>query len=39
VDGTIDPRTGVGGKPYGIGFAIALPATGTAVFSSRVAAD
>jgi feruloyl esterase len=26
VDGTIDPRTGVGGKPYGIGFAIALPA-------------
>jgi hypothetical protein len=26
VDGTIDPRTGVGGKAYGIGFAIALPA-------------
>ena len=26
VDGTIDPRTGVDGKPYGIGFAIALPA-------------
>src|SRR5580698_5344745 len=26
VDGTIDPRTGVGGKSYGIGFAIALPA-------------
>jgi feruloyl esterase len=26
VDGTIDPRTGVGGKPYGIGFAITLPA-------------
>jgi Tannase and feruloyl esterase len=25
VDGTIDPRTGVDGKPYGIGFAIALP--------------
>jgi hypothetical protein len=25
VDGTIDPRTGVGGKPYGIGFAVALP--------------
>jgi feruloyl esterase len=25
VDGTIDPRTGVAGKPYGIGFAIALP--------------
>ena len=25
VDGTIDPRTGAGGKPYGIGFAIALP--------------
>ncbi len=26
VDATIDPRTGVGGKPYGIGFAVALPA-------------
>jgi feruloyl esterase len=26
VDGTVDPRTGVDGKPYGIGFAIALPA-------------
>ena len=25
VDATIDPRTGVDGKPYGIGFAIALP--------------
>jgi hypothetical protein len=25
LDGTIDPRTGVDGKPYGIGFAIALP--------------
>jgi pimeloyl-ACP methyl ester carboxylesterase len=24
-DGEIDPRTGVGGKPYGIKFAIALP--------------
>src|SRR5665213_837932 len=24
-DGVIDPRTGVGGKPYAIGFAIALP--------------
>jgi feruloyl esterase len=26
VDATIDPRTGVGGKSYGIGFAVALPA-------------
>lgn len=26
IDATIDPRTGVGGKPYGIGFAVALPA-------------
>ena len=26
VDATIDPRTGVDGKPYGIGFALALPA-------------
>jgi feruloyl esterase len=26
VDGTIDPRIGVGGKSYGIGFAIAMPA-------------
>ncbi|HEX4275853.1 MAG TPA: tannase/feruloyl esterase family alpha/beta hydrolase [Bryobacteraceae bacterium] len=26
VDGTINPRTGVDGKPYGIGFALALPA-------------
>ena len=25
IDGTIDPRRGAGGKPYGIGFAIALP--------------
>jgi feruloyl esterase len=25
VDGTLDPRTGAAGKPYGIGFAIALP--------------
>jgi hypothetical protein len=25
VDGAIDPRTGVGGKSYGIGFAVALP--------------
>jgi hypothetical protein len=25
VDGTIDPRIGVDGKPYGIGFAITLP--------------
>src|SRR5215813_11614102 len=25
VDGVIDQRTGVGGKTYGIGFAIALP--------------
>jgi hypothetical protein len=25
VDGVIDPRTGVDGKPYAIGFAIALP--------------
>ncbi len=25
VDGVIDRRTGVGGKPYGIGFALALP--------------
>jgi hypothetical protein len=25
MDATIDPRTGVDGKPYGIGFAIALP--------------
>ena len=24
-DGLIDPRTGVDGKPYAIGFAIALP--------------
>ncbi|MEN3747345.1 DUF6351 family protein [Sphingomonas sp. HF-S3] len=27
VEGTIDPRTGAGGKPYGIGFALALPDT------------
>lgn len=26
VDGVIDPRTGGDGKPYGIGFAVALPA-------------
>ena len=25
VDGVIDPRTGADGKPYGIGFALALP--------------
>ncbi|HTA45952.1 MAG TPA: tannase/feruloyl esterase family alpha/beta hydrolase [Bryobacteraceae bacterium] len=25
VDGTINPRTGVDGKPYGIGFALAMP--------------
>ena len=25
MDGTTDPRTGVDGKPYGIGFVIALP--------------
>ncbi len=25
VEGTIDPRTGADGKPYGIGFALALP--------------
>src|SRR5262245_7944197 len=25
VDGVIDPRTGAGGKAYGIGFAVALP--------------
>src|SRR5216117_629153 len=25
VDGVIDQRTGAGGKPYGIGFAVALP--------------
>src|SRR5436189_4806263 len=25
VDGTIDQRTGAGGKPYGIGFAVNLP--------------
>lgn len=27
IDGTINARTGVDGKPYGIGFALALPAT------------
>lgn len=25
IDGTLEPRTGVDGKPYGIGFALALP--------------
>jgi hypothetical protein len=29
VEGVLDKRTGVGGKPYGIGFAMALPETWT----------
>ena len=38
LDATLDRRTGADGKPYGIGFAIALPATGTAATCSRAAA-
>jgi hypothetical protein len=32
VEGTLDPRTGANGKPYGIGFAVALPENWTGQF-------
>jgi feruloyl esterase len=37
-DGEIDPRIGVDGKPYAIGFAIALPSAGMGDFCFKAAA-
>jgi feruloyl esterase len=39
IDGVIDERTGRDGKPYGIGFAVALPANWNGRFLFQVAAD
>jgi feruloyl esterase len=38
VDGVLDRRTGADGKPYGIGFALALPASGTVASCFKVVA-